>query len=316
MKKLLALLFATVLLFAACAEENKNESSAVNTDSSIASKEDSSAEASADSSVEANEVSEEASNESSDSVATEIINFEYTTIYTDKLRSDGIFPYGNVFNSLEALNSYNADNKENHVFATDITVDEVPSYDEWTQKYTDDWFKEHTLLAVVVENKFGVLPSVRLVEKAGNKITVCVSNVNRQDEALTQYHIFVEIEKIDVSDVDVFEDYEGSYSTAKNCALDFFEAYAAADIDTAKMLADSPNNPCFEYFVTEPIGEVTHCEYEFTDFGYDKEAKLHTVILEIEYDVGNNEYTYMFICLATEKLFKGEWKVTYYDFEA
>lgn len=94
MKKIIALLLASFVLLCACTAEDASDSSAP--DQSIASQDESVADVSATSSESSDTSSESSDASSGDSEIEENldpIDFEYKTVYTDKLRTDGIYPY-------------------------------------------------------------------------------------------------------------------------------------------------------------------------------------------------------------------------------
>ncbi len=324
MKKIFALLLASLVLLCACTAEDVSDSSAP--DQSIASQDESVADVS---SVDTSDISDTSSDTSSEDPEPNMdpIDFEYKTVYTDKLRTDGIYPYGYCIKDKEGLEKSNGpDDNGNPVYATDVSVDGVPSYDEWIQKYTDEWFEDHALAVCVVENEYGKLPAVRLVEAGDGKITVHVSGVIHSEnvEKEQTYHIFVEIDKADVgeiSDVEVLIDGGDVYGKAIYISLEFFDAYVMGEIKPATQLMDSPDNRCLEWFSTKEncIGrdKVTYFADEIIACGYDSETDLHYVRIDIAYDIKNEgNINYMTLTLVAEVVHGGDWKVSYFDFEA
>ena len=140
MKKIIVLLLASFMLLCACTAEDTSDSSAI--DKSTASQDESVADVSDTSS----EISDDSSDDSETEENMDPIDFEYKTVYTDKLRTDGIYPYGYYIKDKDGLEKSNGtDDNGNPIYATDISVDGAPSYDEWIQKYTDEWFEDHAL---------------------------------------------------------------------------------------------------------------------------------------------------------------------------
>ena len=58
------------------------------------------------------------------------------------------------------LKAFTDDIKAKGVFATDRRETDVPSYDEWTDKYTDEWFSKNGLVIINVEADSKVMPKI------------------------------------------------------------------------------------------------------------------------------------------------------------
>lgn len=341
MKKIFALLLASFMLLCACTAEDASSSVP---EQSTASREESIGDNTSvtysipsdisDTTDASSDTSSDTSSDVSDDPEPEPnmdpIGFEYKTVYTDKLRKDGIYPYGYYHEDVAGIESYNVDDKGNPLYATDISVDGIPSYDEWIQKYTDEWFDDKMLLVCVVENEYGELPAVRLVEAGGGKITVHVSNyVHFEDRERDQtYHIFVEIDRADVDGmgeihtVEVLEDCGSVYEIVGQHAKEFFEAYVTGDTAIAIKMMDSPDNPCLEWFSSSEncigsMDKISHCEAEIIECGYNESTDLHWVSADVAFAIeGEDNIDYMVFTFVSESVFGGDWKISYFDFDA
>ena len=183
----------------------------------------------------------------------------------------------------------------------------------------------------VIENEYGRLPAVRLVETREGKVTVHVGNLAESedidDDGYQVYHVFVELNRTDAVavdgtiDVEVLEDGGSVYGIAETRAKDFFEAYVTGNIENATELMDSPDNSCLEWFSdSDCIGSmdrITYCETEIINCFYDEENDLHCVRIDVAFDIDDEcDINYMALTLVTKAVFGGDWKVEDFVFEA
>ncbi len=123
--------------------------------------------------------------------------FKATATYTDKKRTDGIYPYANFVKDTVALTQYYNDITANDVYVIDKGTHEVPSFIEMFQSYDGPWFESNSLILVVVEADSDILPKVSSITVDGSNVHVKLdpeSLGKKQDQV---YTIFIETNKLD-----------------------------------------------------------------------------------------------------------------------
>ena len=123
--------------------------------------------------------------------------FKATATYTDKKRSDGIYPYASFIKDKIALAQYNNDITLNDLYELNKGTYEVPSYNEMRQSFDGPWFESNSLILVVVEADSNHLPKVASITVDGDNVHVKLdpeSLGTKQDQV---YTIFIETNKLD-----------------------------------------------------------------------------------------------------------------------
>lgn len=219
MKKIIAMFIITALLLAACAVRTE-ESSLIDGDSSLT--ENNSSPAGTLSEPNEKDTSDlidksdiEDSSEPKEYVTTTEIDktaYEYKTIYTEKIRLDGIFPFGSYIDSYKEFDEYNYCSEEeknngeeyhtiDELFNIDQSVGNVPSYREWIKKYDSGFFEENGLIILVVEAEKGIVPKVdSLCKRSDGYINACVDGCGYTEKEQQVYHIFIEIPKAEMGE--------------------------------------------------------------------------------------------------------------------
>ncbi len=113
----------------------------------------------------------------------------------------------------------------------------------------------------------------------------------------------------------------------RDTAVEFFEAYMMADIETAKALMDSEDNDCLEYFpsTARPFDSVEMWNMELIYEKCIEDSVTTYTLARIDIPLFRKEFgDCIYMCLTLEKRNAGNcgggddsrWVVTYYDFEA
>ncbi|MBQ3230741.1 MAG: hypothetical protein IJB49_06950 [Clostridia bacterium] len=133
--------------------------------------------------------------------------FYVQTVYTDKLRKDGIYPYANLINSSEEMRAYTKEIKANKVCVTDRGTANIPSYDEWVTKYTNAWFEKNSLIIVVVESDSDVIPGLSKIqiEPDTQRIDLYLKEENLGSQNDQVYTLFLEMSKTEAEIINIFE---------------------------------------------------------------------------------------------------------------
>ena len=124
---------------------------------------------------------------------------------------------------------------------------------------------------------------------------------------------------------DVF--YRNHYKSVQNVAFKFFRAFFLADINTAKGLIDSLDNPCLEYFNSQASTLQTMSGYavEIVEYEVDESGKSGSATVDVWHDPdstpGNEGIEYMVLNVGFKEFTKanGEIEMQYfvsnYDFD-
>ena len=209
--KFLAMIILSIMLLASCMSEQIPESSLENRESSV-SDYNASTEVSQDDESEEQSTEILTTDENSNSnisqapvILIEPSKYNYQAVYTDKLRRDGIYPYSNLINSAEQMQIYTNEIKENDVYDTDRSTLELPSYDEWVTKYTEEWFEENSLIIVVIESDSKIIPSIEKIQMENDsRIDIHLAKETLGSETDQVYTVFLEMFKIDAEILNVF----------------------------------------------------------------------------------------------------------------
>lgn len=124
-------------------------------------------------------------------------------VYTDKLTAKGSFPYVAVINSVKQMKEYTDNIKNNNLYVTDRGSFELPSYDEWVTKYTEEWFKYNSLFIVVAEGDSNVVPQIGGYLFDQDRIDIYLPQKQLGYKKDQVYTIFVEMAKKNVENVNV-----------------------------------------------------------------------------------------------------------------
>lgn len=130
--------------------------------------------------------------------------FRDIAVYTDKKRSDGIFPYANFMPDKTALTQYFNNIVQNDVYVINKGTHEIPSFIEIYESYDGPWFESNSLILAVIESDSNVLPKVSSIIVDGSTVEVYFdpkSLGKKQDQV---YTVFLETNKIDIEDVNIF----------------------------------------------------------------------------------------------------------------
>lgn len=114
------------------------------------------------------------------------------------------------------------------------------------------------------------------------------------------------------------------YNDVQKTAYDFFKAYVLGDIDKAKSLMDSPDNPYLEEFPTKSdswcIGSMDQIESYYVELircVYNEESGITEVTVEIAYsDITDESIFYISIDLSSDDIKSGIWKINHFFEEA
>ena len=199
------LIILSIMLLTSCTVEHDAELSLDNSDMSYSkthisatiSQIDENSDTSPDESSTADESSTYSESQIPD-ILIENSKYEQHVVYTDKLRRDGIFPYSNLIDSVEQFNEYNVNLSE--LYNLDEVVGDIPSYERWIRKYDKTFFENTSLLILVVESNRNTLPKIDSVYIEGDgDLAVYIDEINIEDDELQVYHIFIEIQKTEIS---------------------------------------------------------------------------------------------------------------------
>ncbi len=129
--------------------------------------------------------------------------FKATATYTDKKRTDGIYPYANFIPDTIALVKYYNDIMSNDVYVTDKGTYEVPSFIEMFESYDGPWFEKNSLILVVIEADSDVLPKVSSIIVNGSQVDVKFdpeSLGSKQDQV---YTVFIDTNKLNIERINI-----------------------------------------------------------------------------------------------------------------
>ena len=130
--------------------------------------------------------------------------FRDIAVYTDKKRSDGIYPYANFVPDRTALTQYFNNIVQNDVYVINKGTHEIPSFTEIYESYDGPWFESNSLILAVIESDSNVLPKVSSIIVDGSTVEVYFdpeSLGKKQDQV---YTVFLETNKIDIENVNIF----------------------------------------------------------------------------------------------------------------
>lgn len=130
--------------------------------------------------------------------------FKATAVYTDKKRADGIYPYSNFISDTAALTKYYNNIVENDVYVIDKGTPEIPSFIEMYESYYGAWFRQNSLIVVVIEADSECLPEVASIVVDGTSIDIYFkpdSLGSKQDQV---YTVFIETNKLEIESIDIF----------------------------------------------------------------------------------------------------------------
>lgn len=129
--------------------------------------------------------------------------FTDTAVYTDKLSDYYTYPAKTVITSLTELNAYTEDVRSKGAFVTDRKNADVPSFDEWTDKYTDEWFGKNTLVIINLMGDSEKMPVVNKMIVEESKITLFFSPKHMGTKRDQLYTVFFETDKTDIEEAAV-----------------------------------------------------------------------------------------------------------------
>lgn len=124
---------------------------------------------------------------------------------------------------------------------------------------------------------------------------------------------------------DIF--YKSHYKSVQNLSFKFFRAYFMADINTARGLIDSLENPCLEYLNSEAksLQPMSGYAVEIIKYEYDESGKNGTATVHVWHDPnptpGNEGIDYMVLKVGFKEITKSNGKtemqyfVSDYDFD-
>lgn len=117
----------------------------------------------------------------------------------------------------------------------------------------------------------------------------------------------------------------GHYIQVMYTAYDFFKAYVFGDVETAKLLMDSPDNECLEYFSSQDycigsMDEINTYAVELISCTYDADSGNYKVAVHIHFTT-EDAIDYMVMTFVSQDVTVENytykvWKVSYYDFDA
>ena len=93
--------------------------------------------------------------------------------------------------------------KNNNLYVTDRGSFELPSYDEWVTKYTEEWFEYNSLFIVVAEGDSNVVPQIGGYLFDQDRIDIYLPQKQLGYKKDQVYTIFVEMAKKNVENVNV-----------------------------------------------------------------------------------------------------------------
>ncbi len=131
--------------------------------------------------------------------------FSDQAIFTDKLSNNHAYPMTTIITSEAELKAFTDDIKAKGVFATDRRETDVPSYDEWVGKYTDEWFSKNGLVIINTEADSKVMPKINRMIVENEKITLFFSEKHMDNKKDQLYTIFFETDKTDIEEVVIID---------------------------------------------------------------------------------------------------------------
>ena len=114
------------------------------------------------------------------------------------------------------------------------------------------------------------------------------------------------------------------FNDVQRTVYTFFKAYVLGDIDTAKSVMDSPENPCLEEFPTKNdswcIGSMDKVESYYVELircDYNEKSETTEVTVDVAYsDITDESIFYISIDLSTDDINGGIWKINQFFEEA
>ena len=140
------------------------------------------------------------------------VKFGYQPIYTemdDPMANGGIYPHSAIYHTKEELITgiTSAEDAGYHLYHTHVTKGDLPSFDSWIEKYTDEWFESNNLIIVRAHVDADAIPKVASVVLTNKTVCINLENYQSKSDNRQFYHLFIEIpENIEFSDTFVNTD--------------------------------------------------------------------------------------------------------------
>lgn len=187
----IVIIIVLIAQMAACATPN-NESDVSSDSNSYTNETTSYAIDESNDETKSNNDSDETSNISQTIEKTQIPSDEYsiTMFRTEALRADGIYPYCNIVQSVEAMNEYYHSISE--VYSTESAETPENSFYAYIKKHTSEWFEKNAVIIVVTQVYPPSLPEVVSIIISGERMTINMAESDYVGDT-SVYHVFIEL---------------------------------------------------------------------------------------------------------------------------